>query len=44
MKNVLKPLAKSVLIPLRLTAADSATDEAIYKEILGSGYYNINNF
>ena len=37
MKNVLKPLAKSVLIPLRLTAADSATDEAIYKEILGSG-------
>ena len=27
--NVLKPLAKSVLIPLRLTAAASATDAAI---------------
>ena len=26
MKNVLKPLAKSVLIPLGLTAAASATD------------------
>ena len=36
--NVLKPLAKSVLIPLGLTAAASATDDAaIHKEILGSG-------
>ena len=26
MKNVLKPLAKSILIPLGLTAAASATD------------------
>ena len=26
MKNVIKPLAKSVLIPLRLTAAASAAD------------------
>ena len=29
MKNVLKPLAKSVLISLGLTAAASATDAAI---------------
>ena len=35
MKNVLKPLAKSVLIPLRLTAA-SATDAAIHKKIIES--------
>ena len=35
--NVLKPLAKSVLIPLRLTAAASATDAAIHKKMLGSG-------
>ena len=31
MKNVLKPLAKSVLIPLELTAAASATDAAIHE-------------
>ena len=31
MKNVLKPLAKSVLIPSGLTAAASATDAAIHK-------------
>ena len=36
-KNVIKPLAKSVLIPLGLTAAASATDAGIYKKILGSG-------
>ena len=35
MKNVLKLLAKSVLIPLGLTAA--ATDAAIQKKIFGSG-------
>ena len=35
--NVLKPLAKSVLIPLWLTAAASATDAAIHKKMLGSG-------
>ena len=35
--NVLKPLAKSVLIPLRLTAAASATDAAIHKKMSGSG-------
>ena len=34
MKNVLKPLAKSVLIPLGLTAAASATDAAIHKKML----------
>ena len=34
--NVLKPLAKSVLIPLGLTAAASATDAAIYKEMFES--------
>ena len=36
-KNVLKPLAKSVLIPLGLTAAASATDPAIHKNMFGSG-------
>ena len=34
--NVLKPLAKSVLIPLVLTSAASATDAAIHKEIFES--------
>ena len=37
MKNVIKPLAKSVLIPLSLTAAASAADTRIHKKILGSG-------
>ena len=32
-----KPLAKSVLIPLGLTAAVSATDAAIHKNMFGSG-------
>ena len=36
MKNELKPLAKSVLIPLELTGA-SAKDVAIQKKIYGSG-------
>ena len=36
MKNVIKPLAKSVLIPLRLTAAASAADAGIHKKISGS--------
>ena len=35
-KNVIKPLAKSVLIPLGLTAAASAADVGIHKKILGS--------
>ena len=37
MKNVITPLGKSVLIPLGLTAAASAVDAGIHKEILGSG-------
>ena len=36
MKNVIKPLAKTVLIPLGLTAVASA-DAGIHKKILGSG-------
>ena len=39
-KNIIKPLAKSVLIPLGLTAAASAADAGIHKKILGSGYNN----
>ena len=35
-KNVLKPLAKSILIPLGLTAVASATDAAAQKKMLGS--------
>ena len=35
--NVIKQLAKSVLIPLGLTAAASAADAGIHKKILGSG-------
>ena len=37
-KNVIKPLAKSVLIPLGLTAAASAADVGIHRKILGSGH------
>ena len=36
-KNLIKPLAKSVLITLGLTAAASAADVGIHKKILGSG-------
>ena len=36
-KNVLTPLAKSVLIPLGLTAAASAADAGIHKKIFGPG-------
>ena len=35
--NVLKTLTKSVLIPLGLTAAASATDAAIHKKMFGTG-------
>ena len=38
--NAIKPLAKSVLIPLGLTAAASAADAGIHKKILGSGNNN----
>ena len=37
MKNVIKPLAKSILIPLGLTTAASAADTGIHKKTLGSG-------
>ena len=37
MKNILKTLAKSVSIPLGLTASYSATDAAIHRKIFGSG-------
>ena len=40
LKSVIKPLAKSVLIPLGLTAAASAADAGIHKKILGSGHNN----
>ena len=36
-KDVIKPLAKSLLIPLGLTAAALAADAGIHKKILGSG-------
>ena len=37
MKNILKPLPKIVSIPLGLTAAASATNAAIHKNMFGSG-------
>ena len=37
MKNVIQPLAKSVLIPLGLTGAASAADAGIHENILGLG-------
>ena len=40
MKSVIKPLAKSVLIPFGLTAAASVADAGIHKKILGSGHNN----
>ena len=36
MKNIIKPLAKSFLIPLGLTAAASTADARIHRKILGS--------
>ena len=36
MKNIIKPFAKSVLIPLGLTAVASAADTGMYKKLLGS--------
>ena len=38
MGNMLKPLAKSVLIPLGLTATASATDATIHKKMFGSAF------
>ena len=37
-ENVIKPLIKSVLIPLSLIVAASAADAAIHKKIVGSGH------
>ena len=37
MKNVIKPLAKSVLIPLGLAAEASAAGAVIHKKVVGSG-------
>ena len=37
---MIKPLAKSALIPLGLTAAASAADAGIHKKILGSGRHH----
>ena len=37
MKDMLKPLAKSVLITVGLTAAASVTDVPIFQKIFGSG-------
>ena len=42
-KNVIKPLAKSVLIPLGLTAAASAADAGIQKILRIREYNNTNN-
>ena len=36
-KDVLKPLAKSILVPLGLTEAASATDAALHNKMFGSG-------
>ena len=40
MKSVIKPLDKSVLVPLGLTAAASAADAGVHKKILESGHNN----
>ena len=40
MKSVIKPLAKSVLVPLGLTATASAADAGIHTKVLGSGHNN----
>ena len=39
-RNVIKPLAKTVLIPLGLTTAVSAADEGIYEKISGWRHKN----
>ena len=41
--NLLKPLAKSVLIPLGLTAAALATDAIIHKKMFGYGTITLIN-
>ena len=44
MKNVPKPLTKSVLIPLRLKVAASSTDTPIHKKNVWIGCSSINYF
>ena len=44
MKNVLEPLAKSVLIPLGLTAVASVADTGIDKKGIRTGHDKSNNF
>ena len=45
MKIVVKPLAKSILVPLGLTAVASSVDAGIYKKNLRIwSQYNLNNF
>ena len=39
-KNVIRPLAESVLIPLGLTTSTSAVDAGIHKKILASGRHH----
>ena len=41
MKNIIKPLAKSVLILLGLAAAASTADAGMHKKILGSGHNQV---
>ena len=43
-KNVIKPLAKSVLIPLGLAAVASAADAGIHKKNIGIWEYGFRNF
>ena len=42
-KNVIKPLAKSLLIPLGLTAAASAADAGMHKKNIRIWEYNNTN-
>ena len=42
-KNVIKPLAKSILIPIGIIAAVSAANAGILKKILASGYDDNDN-
>ena len=42
-KNIIKPLAKSILIPLGLIAAASAADARIRKKSLGSGHRHLSS-
>ena len=42
-RNIIKPLAKSILIPLGLTATKSAADAGRHKKNLSFWIYSINN-